>query len=82
MKKSDQIFSAKFLEKYGGLAIYDEDLKKRYTIDHEDINFFKKKGCNLIGPPDEPDGSYIDHEYFYINEDFSIELFPNTIMKV
>ena len=52
MKKSDQIFSAKLLEKYGGLAIYDDYLKKRYTIDHEDINFFKKKGCNLIGPPD------------------------------
>ena len=48
MKKSDQIFSAKFLEKYGGLDIYYEDLKKRYKIDHEDINFFKKKGCNLI----------------------------------
>ena len=34
MNKSDQIFSAAFLEKYGGLALYDEYFEKRYTIDH------------------------------------------------
>ena len=45
MKKYDQIFSAKLLEKYGGLAIYDEDLKKRYKIDHEDIKFSRKKAA-------------------------------------
>ena len=34
--------------KNGGLAIYDEDKKKIYTIDHEDIQFVKKKGWELI----------------------------------
>ena len=42
MKKTEQISSTRFLEKYGCLSRYNIDLKKRYTIDHEDINFVKK----------------------------------------
>ena len=43
MKKSDQRPSTIFVEKYGGLDLYHEDVKKRYTIDHEDVQFFRKK---------------------------------------
>ena len=54
------------MAKYGGLDIYYEHLKKRYTIDHEDIQFVKNKGCALIGLTDEPDGSSTDYENFSI----------------
>ena len=55
------------------MYIYDEDMKKRYTIDHEDTHFFKKKGWALIGIPDEPDGGSTYHKYFSIHEYFLIE---------
>ena len=42
MNKYDQISPEKFLEKYGGLALYDEDAKNGYTIDNEDIKFSRK----------------------------------------
>ena len=42
MMKSIQISSAKSLEKYGILAIYDKYVNKRYTIDHEDIHYQNK----------------------------------------
>ena len=42
MKKYDQIFSAELLEKYGGLAIYDEYMNKIVTIDHENSHFVNK----------------------------------------
>ena len=58
------------MAKYGGLDIYYEHLKKRYTIDHEDIQFVKNKGCALIGLTDEPDGSSTDYENFSIYDDF------------
>ena len=67
MKKSEQRYSAKFLEIYGGMALYYEDWKRIYTIDHEDIHLFKKKGWALIGLPHEPDGGSTDHKYFPIN---------------
>ena len=68
MKKWDQISTAIFLAKYGGLALYDEYVEKIYTIDHEDIHFFNKKGWSLVGIPDEPDGSSTDHKFFSINK--------------
>ena len=80
--RSDLISSGKFLENYGGMAPYDEDENKRYTIDNEYICFFKKKGFALIGLPDEPDGISTDHEFFSIYEDFFIEFFPRTIMRI
>ena len=44
----DQRHSAKFLAKYGGLDLYGDNVKKIYTIDNEDIQFFRKSqgiGC-------------------------------------
>ena len=37
MNKNDQRTRTRFLEKYGGLSIYDIDFEKRYSIDDEDI---------------------------------------------
>ena len=64
MKKSDQISSAKFLTEYRGLDLYDEDAKKKYTFDHEDIHLFNKKGWALVGITDEPGGRYTDIKLF------------------
>ena len=41
MKINYQITRTHFLEKYGGLSIYDIDFEKRYPIDDEDIHFVK-----------------------------------------
>ena len=40
------------MDKYGGLALYDEDTRKRYIIDNEDIHCVKKEGIYLIVIPD------------------------------
>ena len=58
-----------FLAKYGSLALYDEDLKKRFIIDHEKLEFDKNLVWNLIGIPEKPDGTFSDHEYFCIYDD-------------
>ena len=33
-----------FLAKYGSMDIYDEDMKKRFMIDHEQLHFDKSMG--------------------------------------
>ena len=42
-----------FLAKYVSLALYDEDPKKRFIIDHEQLKFDKTDGWNLIGIPEK-----------------------------
>ena len=44
-------------------------MKKRYTIDNEDILFVKGYGYTLIRNPDRPDGTLKYCEYFIINDD-------------
>ena len=58
-----------FLGKYVSLALYDEDVKKRFIIDNEELQFDKKCGWNLIGILDKPNGSMSHHEYFFIHKD-------------
>ena len=70
MKKTDQISCTRFLERYGGLSLYDINLKKRYKIEHEKMKFVKKCRYALIGNPYHPDGTSTDHEYFFIRDDF------------
>ena len=48
MKKYDQISFVKCLTKHGGLDLYYEDTKNRFTIDYEDINFSRKKSDILL----------------------------------
>ena len=65
MKKNDQRTRTRFLEKYGGLSLYDLDFERIYTLDDEDIHFIKGDGYTLIGNPDHPDETATDHEYFF-----------------
>ena len=58
-----------FLAKYVSLDLYDEDMKKRFIIDHKQLEFDKNDGWNLIGIPEKEDGSFSDHEYFCIHDD-------------
>ena len=69
MKKDDQRSRTRFLDKYGGLSIYDIDTEKIYSIGDKEIHFVKGYGYALIGNPDHPDGTSTDHEYFCIHDD-------------
>ena len=74
-EKNHQITFTRFLEKYGGLFIYDIGFEKIYSIDDEDIQFVKGYGYDLIGNPKNPDGTSNDHEYIFICDDlFDITL--------
>ena len=57
-----------FPEKYGSLVLYDEDLEKRFIIDHKQVEFGKNYGWKLIGIPEKPVGTLSDHEYFCIHD--------------
>ena len=67
MKKYDQL--SKCLEKSDTMHLYDDYLQKRYTIDHEDTHFFKKKIWDLIGIPKQPGVYFSDHASFFIHDD-------------
>ena len=69
MNKTDKRYCTQFFVKYVSLSIYDVYLKKRYTIDQEDIIFVKKYGYAFIGNPDKPDGISMDHGYFFMHDD-------------
>ena len=58
-----------FFEKYGSLALYDEDLNNICTINSEDINFIKEYCLRLIENTNESDGTSTDYEYFSICND-------------
>ena len=58
-----------FIEKYGSLALYDEDMKKIFIIDHKKLQFDKNYGWTLIGIPEKPDGTLSNNEYFCIHDD-------------
>ena len=58
-KKTYQIYCENYMAKYGGLDLYDEDIKKRYIIDNNCINYVNKEGMYLIRILDEPS---TDHE--------------------
>ena len=58
-----------FLAKYCSLALYDEDMKKIFIIDHKLLEFNKTYGWTSIGIPEKEDGTLSDHEYFFIHDD-------------
>ena len=41
-KNKIQLLRTMFMEKYGRLALYDGDVKKRLIIDHEELQFEKR----------------------------------------
>ena len=49
MNKYDQRYRTCFLEKYGGISIYDIFTEKRYSIDDKEIHFVKGYRYALIG---------------------------------
>ena len=52
IKNKSQVLKATFLAKYGSLDLYDEDMRKKFIIDHEQLDFDKTDGWTLIGIPD------------------------------
>ena len=56
------------MKKYGSLDLYDEDLEKIFTIDHEKLQFDKTYGWTLIGITEKEDVTVSDHEYFFIHD--------------
>ena len=53
IKNKSQVSKSMFLEKYGSIALYDEDMGKIFIIDHEQLQFDKTDGWNLIGIPEK-----------------------------
>ena len=49
--------------------LYDEDLKKRFIIDHKLLEFNKTDVWTLIGIPEKEDGNLSHYEYFCIHDD-------------
>ena len=45
-----------FMGGYVTLDLYDEDIKKIFITYHEELQFHKNDGWNVIGIPEEPDG--------------------------
>ena len=62
IKIKSQVSKSMFLEKYFSLDLYDEDLKKRFIIDHEQLQYDQTDGCTLIGIPDKEDGTFSNCE--------------------
>ena len=60
-----------FLVKYISLALYDENIKKIFFINHEEIQSINNYGWYLIGIPKEPDGSMTNHYVDYIKTQLS-----------
>ena len=58
-----------FLAKYGSLDLYDEDIKKIFIIEHEQLEFDKNDGWTLIVIPEKPDGTLSDNDNFCIHDD-------------
>ena len=54
------------MSKYGGLSIFDMDMKKRDTIYYGEVCLVNKYGYALIGNTDKPYGNSMDHKYFFI----------------
>ena len=53
IKNKSQVSKTMFLEKYGSLALNDEDLEKIFIIDYEQLEFDETDGWTLIGIPDK-----------------------------
>ena len=69
INNNSQVSKTMFLAKYGSMALYDEDMKKIFIIDHEILEFNKTDRWTLIGIPEKEDGTLSDNEYFCINDD-------------
>ena len=83
MKKNHQRPRTLFLEKYGGISLYDIDMEKRYSIDDKGIHFVNGDRYSLIGNPYHTNVTSTDHEYFFIRDDlFEIMLETNQNFNI
>ena len=64
IKNQSQVTNTMFPAKYGSLALYDEDMGKRFLMDREKLKFYKIDVWTLIGIPEKEYGSLSYHEYF------------------
>ena len=48
IKNKSQVSKSMFLAKYSSLTLYDEDQEKIFIIDHDQLQFDKTDGWNLI----------------------------------
>ena len=53
IKSKSQISKSECIEKYGSLALYYEDLIRRFIIDHKQLKFDKTDGWTFIGIPEK-----------------------------
>ena len=70
-----------FLEKYGGLSLYNIYFETIYFIDDEDIQCVKGNISALICNPDHPDGTSTNHEYFFIHDEL-FDIISETDQKL
>ena len=68
INNKSQLSCTMFFEKYGILALYDEDQEEIFIIDHEQLQFDKNSGWTLIGIPEKPHVIFFDCEYFCIHD--------------
>ena len=69
MNKYDQSSHTRFLDKYGGIYIYDIDTEKRYSIDDKEIHFVNGDGYALVCNPYHLDETSTDHINYCIHDD-------------
>ena len=69
IKNKSQLSYTMFLANYGIMALYDEDTKKIFIIDHEQLKFDKNDEWTLIGIPEKHDGTLSGREHFCIHDD-------------
>ena len=53
IKSKSQVSKAMILSIYGSMALYDEDMKQRFIIDHGQLKFDKTDGWTLVGIPEK-----------------------------
>ena len=68
------------IARYGSLSLYDEDLEKIFIIDHEQLEFNKNSGWNLIGIPEKPDRNFLIVIIFAFMMIYLIEF--NQLIKI
>ena len=78
INKTDKISQTLFLEKYGGLSLYDEYLNKISTIYYKDIKYVNNYGIVMIENAYKHDGTSTDHEYYPICDDFFTKVYKRS----
>ena len=68
--------------KNGSMDLCDENLGKRFIIDHKKLEFDKNAGYNLIEIPEKPDRTLSVNEDFFIHDDLFDRIQSNHQDKI